>query len=130
MERVFYNLMLNACEAVPADKGQIVVEVLGVPSAVEIRVADNGHGIPAAIRSRLFEPFVSEGKENGTGLGLTVVQKIVQDHGGEVVVEKTSEEGTVFKLQMPLASSAYPDNRPEGKLPMPPVTQAKRAQSE
>jgi signal transduction histidine kinase len=130
LERVFYNLLLNACEAVPADSGQIAVDLREIPHGVEVRVADNGHGIPASIRDRLFEPFVSEGKENGTGLGLTVVQKIVQDHGGDVVVERTSREGTVFRLQMPLASSAYPDSRSEGKLPAPPVTQAKRTQSE
>jgi nitrogen-specific signal transduction histidine kinase len=53
------------------------------------------------VRTTLFDPFVSEGKENGTGLGLTVVHKIVQDHGGEVVVERTSEEGTTFRLVLP-----------------------------
>jgi signal transduction histidine kinase len=130
LERVFYNLMLNACEAVPADSGQISVDVREIPNGVEVRVADNGHGIPASVRERLFEPFVSEGKENGTGLGLTVVQKIVQDHGGDVAVESSSEQGTVFKLQMPLASSAYPDNRAEVKLPLPPLAQTKQAESE
>jgi signal transduction histidine kinase len=130
LERVFYNLMLNACEAAPAGAGQISVEVREIPNGVEVRVSDNGHGIPASVRERLFEPFVSEGKENGTGLGLTVVQKIVQDHGGDVAVESTSEEGTVFKLQMPLASSAYPDTRTEVKLPLPPLAQTKQAKSE
>ena len=61
-----------------------------VRDGVEIRVSDTGRGIPELIRGKLFEPFVSHGKENGTGLGLTVVQKIVQDHGGDVAVEKTS----------------------------------------
>ena len=45
------------------------------------------------MRERLFDPFVSHGKENGTGMGLTVVQKIVQDHGGDVIVEQTSTCG-------------------------------------
>jgi nitrogen-specific signal transduction histidine kinase len=49
----------------------------------------------------LFEPFVSQGKENGTGLGLTVVHKIIQDHGGEVNLEPTSQEGTVFHITLP-----------------------------
>jgi nitrogen-specific signal transduction histidine kinase len=62
---------------------------------------DSGRGIPASIGNTLFEPFVSLGKENGTGLGLTVVQKIVQDHGGEVAVERTSSEGTVFRITLP-----------------------------
>lgn len=132
MERVFYNLLLNACEAVPAGRGRVEVDLRAVPDGVEIRVADNGPGIPLAVRGRLFEPFVSEGKENGTGLGLTVVQKIVQDHGGDVMVEKTSEEGTVFKLRLPLASCAADSaqRRTESKLPLPPLVRAKREQSE
>ena len=86
--------------------GSIHVGLSEVQGGVEIRVSDNGRGIPEMIRGQLFEPFVSHGKENGTGLGLTVVQKIVQDHGGDVIVEKTSAEGTVFRLLLPLASSS------------------------
>ena len=67
--------------------------------------AITGAAFRKLIRGQLFEPFISHGKENGTGLGLTVVQKIVQDHGGDVVVEKTSAEGTVFRLLLPLTSS-------------------------
>ena len=58
------------------------------------------------MRDRLFEPFVSHGKENGTGMGLTVVQKILQDHGGDVVVEQTSPSGTTFRINIPLNPSA------------------------
>src|SRR6266849_2436645 len=106
LERALYNLLLNACEAVAANAGSIEVELREVPGAVEVRIRDNGRGIPESIRGKLFEPFVSYGKENGTGLGLTVVQKIVQDHGGDVTVEKTSVEGTVFRLLLPIASSS------------------------
>src|SRR5450631_4276542 len=130
MERVFYNLLLNACEAVPSGSGRIEIDLRAVPDGVEIRVADNGHGIPPAIRSKLFEPFVSEGKENGTGLGLTVVQKIVQDHGGDVTVEKTSEEGTVFKLRLPLASSAANGAQGHDATKLPPLVRAKGEKSE
>jgi signal transduction histidine kinase len=101
LERVFQNLLLNACEAVPPESGEIRIDIHANKSAIEVRVADNGHGIPELVRERLFEPFVSQGKENGTGLGLTVVQKIVQDHGGDVKVESTSEEGTVFLIVLP-----------------------------
>jgi two-component system nitrogen regulation sensor histidine kinase GlnL len=69
---------------------------------VEIAVRDNGPGIPEDIRERLFEPFVSSGKQYGTGLGLTVVQKIIQDHGGEITVKSTSQEGTIFRVVLPL----------------------------
>jgi signal transduction histidine kinase len=101
LERVFQNLLLNACEAVSSDQGAIRVDIHANKSTIEVRVADNGHGIPELVRERLFEPFVSQGKENGTGLGLTVVQKIVQDHGGDVRVESTSSEGTVFLIVLP-----------------------------
>jgi len=57
------------------------------------------------VRDRLFEPFVSHGKENGTGMGLTVVQKILQDHGGDVAVEHTSASGTTFRVSIPLNPS-------------------------
>lgn len=101
LERVFFNLLLNACEAIPDRVGQVEVELRDVGKAVEIRFTDRGRGIPESIRNTLFEPFVSVGKENGTGLGLTVVQKIVQDHGGEIVIERTSSQGTVFRITLP-----------------------------
>ena len=100
------------------------------PGGVEIRVADNGRGIPEPIRDRLFKPFVSYGKENGTGLGLTVVQKIIQDHGGDVTVEKTSVEGTIFKLVLPLTSSVSTSESGQGKLGAPPLRRANSAEAE
>jgi signal transduction histidine kinase len=106
LERAFFNLVLNACESVTPKSGRIEVDLHETENGVEIRVADNGHGIPSSIRDTLFDPFVSEGKENGTGLGLTVVQKIVQDHGGEVSVAQTSSEGTVFRITLPRPAPA------------------------
>ena len=108
LERALQNLLLNACEAVPRETGRIQVSVQEAQSQLEIRVKDNGKGILQEVRGQLFEPFVSFGKENGTGLGLTVVQKIMQDHGGDVVVESTSSEGTVFRITLPL--SAMPES--------------------
>jgi signal transduction histidine kinase len=101
LERALYNLLLNACEAAPAVGGKIEVTAADVSGAISISVADNGPGIAEAIRERLFHPFVSYGKENGTGLGLAVVQKIVQDHGGEIVVERTAQATTVFRIVLP-----------------------------
>jgi signal transduction histidine kinase len=101
LERAFSNLFLNSCESVDRRMGRIDVSIAEKSSGIEITVADNGRGVPNEIRATLFEPFISQGKENGTGLGLTVVQKIVQDHGGEVAVERTSPEGTVFRVTLP-----------------------------
>jgi signal transduction histidine kinase len=106
IERAFFNLMLNACEATTQRQGQIRVELHSSAESFEVRVADNGPGIPESIRNTLFDPFVSSGKPNGTGLGLAIVNKIIHDHGGSVSVEQTSEAGTVFLVKLPRASRA------------------------
>jgi signal transduction histidine kinase len=106
LERALQNLLLNACEAVAQKSGEISIDLRRAGEGLEIRVSDNGPGIAEAVQGRLFEPFVSHGKENGTGMGLTVVQKILQDHGGDVVVERTSSAGTTFKVSLPLNSSS------------------------
>src|SRR5579863_6672874 len=101
MERALLNLAVNACEAVPNHQGRIAFDIVSTPDNFEIRVSDNGPGIPAAIRNKLFDPFVSAGKPNGTGLGLAIVSKIVADHGGAVSVESTSASGTTFLVKLP-----------------------------
>ncbi len=101
LERALYNLLLNACDAAPSSKGMVQVTIEKTAASVTIDVADNGPGIAESIRDRLFHPFVSFGKANGTGLGLTVVQKIVQDHGGTVLMERTSDARTVFRITIP-----------------------------
>ena len=101
LERALYNLLLNACEAAPPLGGKVEITAGDVSGAITIAVADNGPGIADSIRERLFHPFVSYGKENGTGLGLAVVQKIVQDHGGEISVERMAEGKTVFRVVLP-----------------------------
>ena len=101
LERALYNLLLNACEAAPALGGKVEITAGEVSGAITIAIADNGPGIAESIRARLFHPFVSYGKENGTGLGLAVVQKIVQDHGGEILAERTSQDKTVFRIVLP-----------------------------
>jgi signal transduction histidine kinase len=106
LERAFLNLLLNACEVVPPGSGKIDIGLRRQGESLEIRIEDNGPGIAEAVRDRLFEPFVSHGKENGTGMGLTVVQKILQDHGGDVAVEQTSASGTTFRINIPLNPSA------------------------
>lgn len=101
LERALYNLLLNACEAAPSIEGRVQVTIGRTGGSVTIAVSDNGPGIAEPIRDKLFHPFVSYGKENGTGLGLTVVQKIVQDHGGNVVMERTADARTVFRITIP-----------------------------
>jgi signal transduction histidine kinase len=101
LERALYNLLLNACEAAPGLGGKVEITAGEISGAITIAIADNGPGIAESIRERLFHPFVSYGKENGTGLGLAVVQKIVQDHGGEILAERSSQGKTVFRIVLP-----------------------------
>jgi signal transduction histidine kinase len=95
IERALVNLLRNACEFVPSGSGKVTVKLRDTGSKVEIRVMDNGPGVAEKIRDRLFEPFVSHSKQNGIGLGLAIVQKICQDHGGEACLE-SAEPGVLF----------------------------------
>src|SRR3984893_16301858 len=106
LEGVFFNLVLNACEATPDGESQVNVEVQRSRDSFEIRVTDQGAGVPENIRGRAFDPFVSSGKPNGTGLGLAIVSKIVGDHGGSVAIERTSEMGTVMLVKLPRVVNA------------------------
>jgi signal transduction histidine kinase len=109
LERVFFNLILNACEAMGETEGSIVVDAKNTSKGFEVRVHDSGQGIPNGIRDSLFDPFVSSGKPNGTGLGLAIVSKIVQDHSGSVSIEQTSESGTTVLVRLPAAEQSVTD---------------------
>jgi len=103
MERV---MLFNACEVVPPNGGRIEISSRNSEPGIQIRVADNGPGIPEAIRENLFQPFASHGKENRIGLGLTVVQKIMRDHGGDVRVQSTGRPARYSGLHFPVAIEA------------------------
>jgi signal transduction histidine kinase len=103
IERVVANLILNAYEAVSQDSGQIVITTTGDRARLQIDVWDNGPGISPTIQDSIFEPFVSYGKTDGRGLGLTIAKKIVEDHGGEIYLDGRNETGTLFKITIPFA---------------------------
>lgn len=126
MERALYNLLLNACEAAPAVGGQVQVSVSENAGSISISVSDNGPGVDESIRAKLFHPFVSYGKENGTGLGLAVVQKIVQDHGGEISLERTADARTIFRIILPGHLLETLRNANNAIVDMPSLVPAKR----
>ncbi len=100
LERAIYNLLLNACQA-PRDAGvdgTVTITIKGADQQLWIDVADNGNGVPQSIRGTLFEPFVSEGKHKGSGLGLTLAQSIAVDHGGSVILFSTRYGETIFRM--------------------------------
>jgi len=106
VERVLANMLLNACEAVSKDTGSVSVDLREGKNEIEIRIMDNGPGVADAIREKLFQPFISYGKQNGIGLGLAICQKIFQDHGGDARLESSEAGRTVFRLTLPLLVSA------------------------
>jgi signal transduction histidine kinase len=108
LRQVLLNLMLNAFDAIGHD-GKLTLRVArDTPSEAVITVADSGSGIPQAVRQRLFEPFVST-KESGTGLGLTICRRIVEDHGGRIDVGEDSSGGAVFTIRLPTGESNHAD---------------------
>jgi signal transduction histidine kinase len=98
IERVFFNLITNALEAMPHG-GQIHIGARKSENRVLIEVEDTGPGIPLGIRDRLFQPFVTAGKDHGLGLGLALSRQTVLDHGGDIWTEPAS--GARFVISLP-----------------------------
>jgi signal transduction histidine kinase len=100
--RAIYNLLLNACQAAKSGIGIPVATIALSENEEEVRISirDSGPGIPDSIRQSLFQPFVSAGKENGVGLGLTLAQHVAQEHGGEVRLEKSVPGTTIFSIML------------------------------
>ena len=103
LERALYNLLLNACQAARdgVETPSVTVIVCQLPAAIAVRVTDNGPGVVPAVQATLFDPFVSQGKQNGTGLGLTLCRCIAEEHEGEVVLVSSAPGKTVFELRLP-----------------------------
>ncbi len=99
IKQVFFNVVKNALEAMP-DGGSLKV-VFGVGDAyVDIAFTDTGKGIAADELGRVFEPYRTT-KAKGTGLGLMIVQRIIEEHGGEIELASKPGEGTCFKIRLP-----------------------------
>ncbi|HSB18287.1 MAG TPA: ATP-binding protein [Bryobacteraceae bacterium] len=104
MERVVFNLLANAAEASPAD-GAVTLKTRPVDGTVEISVIDRGAGIDPKHRESIFNPFFTT-KPDGVGLGLAIVSKIVDQHGGKMTVESELGRGSVFRVFLPLGGTA------------------------
>jgi PAS domain S-box-containing protein len=113
------NLVTNALDAMPSG-GALVLRAgwseadglgssrAGLGRRVAIEIGDSGGGIPAAVVDRVFNPFFST-KDGGTGLGLALTQRIVDDHGGSIDVRSTPGVGTTFRLVLPVMPDAPPE---------------------
>src|SRR3984885_14553363 len=102
LESAIYNLLLNACQAATHSTHvpEVKVDLTELDEQICVAISDNGPGIPAPVRRTLFSPFVTAGKPNGIGLGLTVARRVAEEHGGTVWLEKSNRERTVFTLSL------------------------------
>ncbi|HES58962.1 MAG TPA: hypothetical protein ENO18_00905, partial [Caldithrix sp.] len=117
IQQVIFNLFLNAIDAMP-EGGTITIEAKNSPDLkpvidrrhrmpsllsnkmIEIRISDTGTGMPQDVIDNVFNTFFTT-KSNGTGLGLSIVYQIIKEHGGQIEVESTPNEGTLFKILLP-----------------------------
>jgi two-component system sensor histidine kinase HydH len=104
LERVVYNLVLNAAQATPAG-GAVTVKTRTAGRTVEIAVIDRGSGIEPQHLDTIFNPFFTT-KPEGVGLGLAIVAKIVDEHGGKISVESEPKKGSIFRILLPMERPA------------------------
>ncbi|MDH7511490.1 MAG: cache domain-containing protein [Clostridiales bacterium] len=111
IQQVFWNLMLNACEAMPRGGQLLISDKLSADGKyVEIRFIDNGVGIPKEHLHRLFDPFFTT-KSSGAGLGLAVSYGIIEQHQGKIEVKSEPGQGTVFTLIFPVEDKSDPSDK-------------------
>ncbi|MCQ9377176.1 ATP-binding protein [Methyloversatilis sp. XJ19-49] len=104
LRQVIHNLLQNAQDAsAEAGTPQISVHTRRRGNRVELSVRDNGHGFPAQVLARAFEPYVTS-KARGTGLGLAIVKKIVDEHDGRIEIENIAPHGAEIRIALPLAA--------------------------
>jgi two-component system, LuxR family, sensor kinase FixL len=109
IQQVLLNLMRNAIEAMgDAARRELSIGAIRLGDRIEISVSDSGPGLPASVRARLFEPFVTT-KPEGMGVGLSICRAIVDAHGGQIVVDDAPGGGTIFRFTIARAADNSPD---------------------
>ena len=103
VHRIFLNLFRNALQAMTMTGSDIRLSVTAeiVDGFIRIEVTDAGPGLPPKAKDNLFQPFTSSTRREGTGLGLTTARELVRAHGGDIVLVRTGEDGTVFAVTLP-----------------------------
>jgi signal transduction histidine kinase len=118
MHQALMNLMTNAVEAVEHGKGVVTIRASyhasnargeGSPAVVEVAVIDNGPGISRERLARLFEPFNTTKGTRGTGLGLAVTKRIVEEHRGRIRVDSVEGKGATFRMILPADTTTMID---------------------
>ncbi len=101
-KRVIYNIVQNAISAMKPN-GLFKIEIKkNTINKIDIYLIDNGIGMSEKLQKMIFEPFVSYNKRNGTGLGMAIVKKVLEEHGGNIAVESKENKGTKFIITLPI----------------------------
>ena len=105
LHQVFINLITNACHAMPEGAGGLVISVSAAETGLAISVKDNGAGVPPDLQDRIFRPFfTTKDGGRGSGLGLSIVRKILHHHGGDITLRSELGQGTQFIVLLPTDS--------------------------
>jgi K+-sensing histidine kinase KdpD len=99
--RVFYNITRNAADAMP-NGGKLTINTFSRDSKLVIEFIDNGIGMSDEVKAKIFEPFYTYGKKHGTGLGMAIVKKIIDDHRGNIEIESKVNKGTTVRVSLPV----------------------------
>jgi signal transduction histidine kinase len=106
MTRAIQNVIINALQASAEKKGSVTVSCLRKDFYVDVRIEDTGYGITPAQMAKIFDPyFTTKQGKSGTGLGLYITKKVVEDHNGSIKVDSTAEIGTSFTIRLPLLNN-------------------------
>jgi signal transduction histidine kinase len=102
IQQVFTNLITNAFQAMDGRRGQLVLSTQPLRDSIEVKVSDQGIGIPQKHLNQIFDPFFTTKKPGeGTGLGLNIVYRIVTKYDGTIEVESKEQVGTTFIIKFP-----------------------------
>jgi signal transduction histidine kinase len=112
LQRVFVNLIANAAQASPPNATVVVRVPAGRDGQTEVRVTDDGPGLPEEIIEKVFDPFFTT-KENGTGLGLTIAHRLVEAHGGSLTAGNRPEGGAEFVIMLPTTGGKDAEQVPQ-----------------
>lgn len=107
LSMAFFNILLNAVQALAETGGKIIIRVERDEKHCIVQIQDDGPGIPEDQQEAIFDPFFTT-KEEGTGLGLPITYKIIDEHGGEIHLKSALGKGTTFTIRLPLCTKDTP----------------------
>jgi two-component system, NtrC family, sensor kinase len=117
LQQILINIFSNAYQAMVEyqGQGQLMIETAYDSQKIYVKISDNGPGIPSENLHRIFDPFYTT-KEKGTGLGLSLSYGIIKEHGGEIAVTSTLEQGTTFTIELPIIAEVRPNGETNARL--------------